>query len=230
MGKNKIESRCFGWRKCLFTLIELLMVVSIIMIMASLLLPALNKVRDTSKRIKCINNLKQVALYASMYSEAYNDYLLPTQAIYGGTNMKFPQLLVNLGITPPNSYTGQTPIMFYVCPSEKPGSISPHYDDPPSSWRGTHYGLSAYVCGRTITGGVYDRTLMKMNRVKIPSERIYGGDGKGNSYPDISATPGNLVMRHSNSGCVFYVDGHANARKSFALNASDYEWGYQATD
>lgn len=53
------------------------MVIAIIAILASMLLPALSKARQTAMQIRCMNNLKSLGTKFVMYVMDYDDYIMP---------------------------------------------------------------------------------------------------------------------------------------------------------
>ena len=57
-----------------FTLVELLVVITVIAILAALLLPALTTAKAAAKRAQCVDNLRQLGLAAQMYWDDNDDW------------------------------------------------------------------------------------------------------------------------------------------------------------
>ncbi|MFH0797220.1 MAG: prepilin-type N-terminal cleavage/methylation domain-containing protein [Candidatus Omnitrophota bacterium] len=73
-GKSK-GLRVFEPYRTGFTLIELLVVIAIIALLAAMLLPALSRAREMSRRASCVSNLKQIYLVYAMYAQDYDEWL-----------------------------------------------------------------------------------------------------------------------------------------------------------
>jgi prepilin-type N-terminal cleavage/methylation domain-containing protein len=72
-------------RKKGFTLVELLVVISIIALLLAIIIPSMNKARETAKRVICSNQLKEIARALSLYADSYNNKM----PFYGGKDPTF---------------------------------------------------------------------------------------------------------------------------------------------
>ncbi|MBI4023540.1 MAG: type II secretion system protein [Verrucomicrobia bacterium] len=102
------------WKRCGFTLVELLVVIAIIAVLMALLMPALKNARNSAKQISCMNNMKQIHLAIRMYADD-NGGLIPLAA---GANIRF------------NGWSWNNPGMLHQMLSSYLSPRSPVWIDP----------------------------------------------------------------------------------------------------
>lgn len=72
-GKSSFSSRVFR----AFTLVELLVVISVIALLLSILMPTLQKARQAGRKIVCLGNLRQMGLVQVLYTQENNGKFVP---------------------------------------------------------------------------------------------------------------------------------------------------------
>jgi prepilin-type N-terminal cleavage/methylation domain-containing protein len=81
-----------------FTLVELLVVITIIAILLALLLPTLSSAKERARRAKCLNNLRQIAIGTTMYAGENQDLVISAkqQEAFKKENFAFVQVSLDL--------------------------------------------------------------------------------------------------------------------------------------
>ena len=60
-----------------FSVVEFLVGIAIVVLLVGLLLPAVQRVRETGRRLSCQNNLKQIGLATAQFASVHNGHLPP---------------------------------------------------------------------------------------------------------------------------------------------------------
>ena len=135
-------------KKQLFTLIELLIVIAIIAILAAMLMPALQKARESARTVSCTNNFKQIGLSNHSYMMSHDDWIVPAQLAYQGDS--WFQLLVPHGAILKGINRAGTRGSTFACPSEPVPFGWTKVNGTLVEFGYTHYLVNAYLTGRPL--------------------------------------------------------------------------------
>lgn len=164
-----------------FTLIELLVVIMVTGLLIALLLPAVQSARESSRRLKCLNNLHQLGIAFHSYSSAFDCFpsqtptsvhfsILPQielNGLYSQYNFEVKRNLLDPGS--PNLTVQKTWVSLFICPS----------DNPPSGWVATN--------NYAVSRGVYKRDELDTGLFRYYSKQV-------SRIQDITDGAGNTIM------------------------------------
>ena len=189
-----------------FTLLELLVVISIISILLSLTLPAVSRARTKVYSAVCTNNLKNIGRGAVMYNNDYNDYSMP--ASFGDTSDGHYNHFINYMI----SVQDYSPDIFQCPLMKKEDMFDPAGHDPavgnvnrhasyimniikPGNWAGSGLSGTSSLYG----WGIDSVIPIHIGTVTDPSTKLYVMDvigGISNSHSGVN------YFRRSDHGMV----------------------------
>ena len=197
-----------------FTLVELLVVISVISVLIALLLPALGKARDSSRVVACMARMRTLGTMTAFYADANRDFMPRSMHSAAGSHSApwgyaFFEYFTHEVFTSEDAAWHAVLNTHYRCP----------FDKRTERWS---YGYNVYY--ELTTDETLGRTWRKFSQVPDPARTVLFGELVMNSVADhamahfwsqYQATPEIDASRHRGRTGVEYLDGHAESQ-SFA--------------
>lgn len=186
-----------------FSLIELLVVISIIALLIGILLPVLAGARQSAQRVTCSSNLRQLGIAVSLYTNDSDDLYPPARPI--------PLPFAAFNDTDPPLYVPMKPYLAIGTPPETNAVYRCPDDDTIYPLTGISYAYSPSVAGTTLADILDRRFIQRLNwnesQIEILSD--FDGEEGGTDFALEAGGTLNVAKRHFKRNILF-ADGHVD--------------------
>lgn len=203
-------------RRSYFTLIELLIVISIIAILAAMLLPALNKAKETVKRTTCASNIRSLLLSSNLYADDYHDCFPSYKKDVTGSDSLQNGWMGSIAEYLQIQNLNQLQKTAFACPARKTtpsGYWRFHFMINPTAAPSKNELYAAVSPNWKSFSPVYRRHIKKPSRTFLYTENKAGYGETTTANPFVGGwhdiTAGTTGMIHLNRGNWGMVDGHS---------------------
>jgi prepilin-type processing-associated H-X9-DG protein/prepilin-type N-terminal cleavage/methylation domain-containing protein len=200
-----------------FSLIELLVVVSIVGLLAAMLMPGLRQARESARSAKCAGNLRQLGFAVAMYLDDYGRSFPYFENVPGGRLWYFGwETPYNPGGAPGTRQLDLTRAKLYPYFQHKHGiEICPSYDYRSPKWRQKFetvsygYGFNLWLFGRIQPARAAEVICLgdtaQINTFQAPAS---ASNPMLEEFYYVSPTEPTVHFRHNGRANVLFCDGH----------------------
>lgn len=201
-----------------FTLVELLVVIGIIALLISILLPALNKARQSAQAVACASNLRQIGMGFEMYGNAQKQWYPMDVGVYDWTwpdssvvTLWYAYVSQYMGWNGNTSLTGFVYPRVLDCPSYD-RTVDVQWSSTSANWTYVSYGYNyTYFGYYAFSAPSTQSRTFRRTQIKQPSDKIVVSDALYMLiYPVLPSTYP-LQPRHSGRCNVLFADGHVTS-------------------
>ena len=197
-----------------FTLVELLVVIAVIAVLASLLLPALAKAKGMASALVCKNKLKQLGVNMSFYLND-NNGVFPDYNFGNGNaaGMTWCRVIGPL-------YYGFKPVNWQEWPAKEHGLVCPDAPRLNEVFTASYGGSTGWVTSYGMNTKLGYKQVMQM---RLPGSTYAFVDAKSTYLAYRPWYPDKLSYRHSKRCNILFVDTHVDQAGQDDMQDSSWE-------